>query len=35
MLSFGDTALIVLNRAEFIHRVKVGAEKAGYKIHFD
>ena len=35
MLSFGDTALIVLNRAEFTHRVKVGAEKAGYKIHFD
>lgn len=30
MLSFGDTALIVLDHDEFIRRVKVSAEKAGY-----
>ena len=29
MLSFGDTALIVLDHDEFIHRVKVAAEQAG------
>lgn len=34
MLSFGDTALVVLNQDEFIHRVKVAAEKAGYKVYF-
>lgn len=30
MLSFGDTALIVLDHDEFIRRVKVVAEQAGY-----
>lgn len=34
MLSFGDTALIVLDHHEFIHRVQVAAEKAGYKVYF-
>ncbi len=34
MLSFGDTALIVLDPDEFIRRVKVSAEKAGYKVYF-
>lgn len=34
MLSFGDTALIVLDHDEFISRVKVAAEKAGYKVYF-
>ena len=34
MLSFGDTALIVLDYDEFIRRVKVAAEKAGYKVYF-
>ena len=34
MLSFGDTALIALDRDEFIHRVKVAAEKTGYKVYF-
>lgn len=34
MLSFGDTALIVLDHDEFIRRVKVAAEKAGYKVYF-
>ena len=34
MLSFGDTALIVLDHDEFIRRVKVAAEQAGYKVYF-
>jgi len=34
MLSFGDTALIVLDHNEFIRRVKVAAEEAGYKVYF-
>ena len=34
MLSFGDTALIVLDHDEFIQRVKTAAEKAGYKVYF-
>ena len=35
MLSFGDTALIVLDHDEFIRRVKVAAEQAGYKVYFN
>ena len=34
MLSFGDTALIVLDPDKFIRRVKAAAEKAGYKVYF-
>ena len=34
MLSFGDTALIVLDHDEFIRRVEIAAEKAGYKVYF-
>lgn len=34
MLSFGDTALLILDQDEFIHRVKTAAEKAGYKVYF-
>lgn len=34
MLSSGDTALIVLDHDEFIRRVKVAAERAGYKVYF-
>ena len=35
MLSFGDTALIILDSEEFIKRVKIAAEKKGHKTHFD
>lgn len=34
MLSFGDTALVILDPDEFIRRVKVAAEQAGYKAYF-
>lgn len=34
MLSFGDTALIILDSEEFIKRVCIAAEKAGYTAHF-
>lgn len=34
MLSFGNTALIILDHDEFIRRVKVAAEQAGYKVYF-
>lgn len=34
MLSFGDTALIVLDSEELIRRVFSAAEKAGYEPHF-
>lgn len=34
LLSFGDTALLILDQDEFICRVKVAAEKAGYKVYF-
>lgn len=34
MLSFGDTALLILDQDEFIHRVKTAAEKAGYNVYF-
>lgn len=34
MLSFGDTALLILDQDEFINRVKNAAEKAGYKVYF-
>ena len=34
MLSFGDTALVVLDSDEFINRVSTAAKKAGYDIHF-
>ena len=35
MLSFGDTALLVLDSEEFIKRVKCSAEDTGYEFHFD
>lgn len=35
MLSFGDTALLILDSGEFIHRVKAAAEKANYRIYFN
>lgn len=34
MLSFGDTALIILDSTAFIERVKKAAEKAGFIAHF-
>lgn len=34
MLSFGDTALIVLDSDEFIRRVLAAAEREGYEAHF-
>lgn len=34
MLSFGDTALIILDSEELIQRVSVAAKKAGYETHF-
>jgi len=34
MLSFGDTALIVLDHDEFIRRVIVAAKQAGYNVYF-
>jgi hypothetical protein len=33
MLSFGDTALIIKDGNEFIRRVKIAAEKAGYQLY--
>lgn len=35
MLSFGDTALIILDSEEFIKRVCIAAKKEGYIAHFD
>ena len=34
MLSFGDTALVVLDSNEFIKRVKAAAKARGYEAHF-
>lgn len=34
MLSFGDTALIILDRDEFINRVLKAAKDKGYEAHF-
>ena len=34
MLSFGDTALVILDSEEFIKRVTTAAEAKGYKAHF-
>lgn len=34
MLSFGDTALLILDQDEFVHRVKDAAEKVDYKVYF-
>lgn len=34
MLSFGDTALVILDSDEFIRRVYAAAEREGYETHF-
>lgn len=34
MLSFGDTALVILDSDEFIKRVKFAAENEGHEVHF-
>lgn len=34
MLSFGNSALIILDSDEFVRRVIIKAEKEGYKVHF-
>lgn len=34
MLSFGDTALVILDSDEFIKRVKAAAKSKGYEAHF-
>ena len=33
LLSFGDTALIILDNREFIERVRKAAEKSGFELH--
>ena len=35
LLSFGDTAMLILDRKEFIRRVVSAAEKRNYTVHFD
>mgnify|MGYP004665921087 FL=1 len=35
MLSFGDTALVVLDSEEFIRRVNIAAKNAGYQAEFN
>lgn len=35
MMSFGDTALVVLDSDEFKKRVNAAAKKDGYNVHFD